>query len=229
MSNPAISVLTRQKDFQPSIRDIRPPISAGITYGIPPEVGMQPIAEAPAIQFAAASLTTSVTFTVTTGMQILPEPFNISFAESPLTTYVRFTDNLTIDNRQIFDAITSLYLKSNTARDRQIANRLTVLQRVAREEEQYISPNSLTQFVEFFLKEPHLALPKITLTPEGALRARWIRGPSDFISIEFSGDPIVKVIAEIPTEDNLTEAYFSSVALRRVRSFAHDIGASFNP
>ena len=88
-------------------------------------------------------------------------------------------------------------------------------------------PASLRQFAYFFLTHPDLGLPKITLTPDGTLRARWIRGPRNFVAIEFTGEPLAKLVSEIPRQDNLTAAHFSTEPLKNVVSIARAIGASF--
>ena len=162
-----------------------------------------------------------------TGIQDLTHSANIAITAAPITTYLAFTDASTADRRQIFEAIAALYMSANVPRDRQIADRLTTVQRVAITEDQYILPTSLIQFAYFFLREPELALPKITLTPDGTFRARWIRSPSNFVAIEFTGEPVVKLIAEIPTGENLTTTHFSSVPLKSALSLGRAIGASF--
>ena len=73
--------------------------------------------------------------------------------------------------QRIFDAIQALYLSTNTPRDRQIADRITALHRDAIAEGDHISPGSLKQLKDFFLAHPEPAFPKITLTPDGTLRA----------------------------------------------------------
>ena len=132
------------------------------------------------------------------------------------------------DTQQIFDVIQALYLSTNTPRDRQIADRIKVLHRDAMAEDERILPASLSQFANFFLEQPVLGLPKITLTPDGTLRARWIGGPNSFVAIEFTGEPLAKLVAEIPREDNLTATYFSSEPLKNILSVARAIGASFS-
>jgi hypothetical protein len=83
------------------------------------------------------------------------------------------------------------------------------------------------QFVDFFLAQPRLGLPKITLTPDGTLRARWIGGQRNFVAIEFTGEPLAKLVAEIPRDSNLTAAHFASEPLKNILSVARAIGASF--
>jgi hypothetical protein len=232
------NVLTRSEAFQPYIRNGRAavsPISAGIVHEMPAEdiatdaatSENQAVSQPPNIVFTATVLSTSIAFISMTSMQPRSNTFNIAVAAKPITTHLAFTDASTADRQQIFEAIAALYMSSNVPRDRQIADRLTTVQRAALAEDQHILPKSLSQFAYFFLREPELALPKITLTPDGTFRARWIHGPSNFVAIEFTGEPVVKLIAEIP-DDNLTAAHFSSVPLKRILSFARSIGASFN-
>jgi hypothetical protein len=127
----------------------------------------------------------------------------------------------------IFGAIQALYLSQNRPRDRQIAERLTTLYRAAAEEDETVRPASITQFREFFLAHPEIGLPKITLTPDGTLRARWITGPGNFVAIEFTGEPNLKLVAEIPRENGLTASHFGSEPLENIVEVAQGMGASF--
>jgi hypothetical protein len=127
----------------------------------------------------------------------------------------------------IFDAIQALYLSHNNLRDRQIAERLTALYRDALEEDEIIRPASITQFKDFFLAHPDLGFPKITLTPDGTLRARWIQGKGNFVAIEFTGDPNAKLVAEIPRANSLTATHFASEPLENIVAVAQAMGASF--
>src|SRR5437763_5193920 len=77
---------------------------------------------------------------------------------------------------------------SDQARDRRIGERLAELHRDSSAEGEIIHGESTRQFLSFFLTHPLLGLPKITLTPDGTLRARWIKGPGNFTAIEFIGD-----------------------------------------
>jgi hypothetical protein len=127
----------------------------------------------------------------------------------------------------IFDAIQSLYLSHNKPRDRQIAERVTVLHRDTIAEDQYILVASLSQFTSFFCIHPKLGLPKITLTPDGTIRTRWIHGNGNFVAIEFTGEPNVKLVAEIPRAEGLTATHFDSEPLANVVAIAQGMGASF--
>ena len=129
--------------------------------------------------------------------------------------------------QRTFDAIQALYLSHNTPRDRQIAERLTTLYRAALEEDEAIRPASISQFKDFFLAHPELGLPKITLTPDGTLRARWIHGKGNFVALEFTGDPNAKLVAEIPRENGLTATHFGSEPLKNIIAVAQGMGASF--
>jgi hypothetical protein len=131
------------------------------------------------------------------------------------------------DNEQIFDVIQSLYLSENGPRDRQIATRITALYRDALAEDERILSTSLRQFANFFLDHPDLGVPRITLTPDGTLRARWIQGAGNFTAIEFTGEPLAKFVAEIPREGGLTARYFSVEPVVKILSFTRAIGASF--
>jgi hypothetical protein len=127
----------------------------------------------------------------------------------------------------IFDAIQALYLSYNAPRDRQIAGRLTTLYRATLEEDEVIRPASVGQFKNFFLAHPELGLPKITLTPDGTLRARWIHGKGNFVALEFTGEPNAKIVAEIPRDKGLTATHFGSEPLTNIIPIAQGMGASF--
>jgi hypothetical protein len=129
------------------------------------------------------------------------------------------------DGQQIFDAIQSLYLSTNKPRDRQIAERLTALYRDALEEDEHILPTSLSQFTEFFLTHTDLGFPRITLTPDGTLRVRWIQEEGNFVAIEFTGKPEAKLVAEIP--GLVPPMHFSSEFLTNIVEIAQAMGGSF--
>jgi hypothetical protein len=130
-------------------------------------------------------------------------------------------------NEQIFDAIQAFYLSDNKPRDRQIATRIIALYRDALSEDERILSASLRQFTDFFLAHPDLGLPRITLTPDGTLRVRWIQGAGNFVAIEFTGKPLAKLVAEIPREDELTAQYLSAEPISHIVLYARAIGASF--
>jgi hypothetical protein len=130
-------------------------------------------------------------------------------------------------SQSIFDAIQALYLSHNRPRNRQIATRLTALYRAALEEDETIRPASISQFKNFFLANPDLGLPKVTLTPGGTLRARWIRGAGDFVAIEFTGEQNAKLVAEIPRDNGLTATHFGSEPLKNIVEIARGMGVSF--
>jgi hypothetical protein len=150
----------------------------------------------------------------TAGQQILDQEFPEISAERTAS-------------QQIFGAIQVLYLSSNRPRDRQIADRIATLHRDAIAEGDRILPESLGQFTDFFLEHRDLDLPKITLTPDGTLRVRWIRGPGNFVAIEFTGAPLAKMVAEIPRDNGLTARHFSSEPVKNIRPIARAIGALF--
>ena len=129
-------------------------------------------------------------------------------------------------SQQIFDAIQALYLSGNTSRDRQIADRVTALHRDALADDEHILPASLNQFADFFLGHPELGFPKITLTPDSTLRARWIRGPNEFVAVEFTGEPHAKLVAEIPRDEGLTASYFATEPVSDIVSTIRALGAS---
>jgi hypothetical protein len=124
-------------------------------------------------------------------------------------------------------AVQSFYLSANKPRDRRIVERLIDLHQVALNEDERIAPASLAQFTRFFLENPELALPKITLTPDGTLRARWINGRENFVAIEFTGQPLVKLVAEVPREGGLTAHHFANEPLESIIPIARAIGGSF--
>jgi hypothetical protein len=225
MSSLASTVLSRPNDFQPFIPDTPSAISGGITYGMPsPEI-------VTGSGFTATDLFRRISDAIHVGFTTMAQPIFESFLDrftaTPFITRVDFTASTLAGIQQIFEAIQDLYHSSNMPRDRYIAHRITVLHQDALGEDQQILPSSLRQFADFFLAHPGLGLPKITLTPEGTLRARWIHGPRNFVAIEFTGEPLAKLVSEIPRQDNLTATHFSSEPLKNIVSVAGAIGASF--
>ncbi len=121
--------------------------------------------------------------------------------------------------------ITANYLIIAQPRDRKIADRVTSLYQDALAEDECVRPESLNQFRDFFLEHSDIGLPKITLTPDGTLRARWIHGPGSFVAIEFVGGQLVKLVAETPRADGVVARYFGSESVRNLLSVVSDIGA----
>jgi hypothetical protein len=228
------SVLSRPHDFQPSFRSDPSLISSGIDYGMPtarPLPGTNGartesdasrlIVERTLLRALAKTLTSYLGFTAS------PDAEQDASETRTIVTNVAFVAMPPSDFEQIFDATQALYLSKNNPRDRKIADRLTTLRNIATEEDQHMLPSSMTQMAFFFLNHPELALPKITLTPDGTLRARWIKGPNNFVAIEFTGSPTAMLVAEIPVENNSTATYFSSQPLKTIVSAAQRLGASF--
>jgi hypothetical protein len=121
------------------------------------------------------------------------------------------------ESEKIYNVIESLYVSKNRPRDRQIAERIIALHRGAIEEDERILSASLQQFANFFLAHPDLSLPKIVLTPNGSIRVRWIQGAGSFVAIEFTGKPLVQMMAEIPREGGQTARYFSAMVQTKIR------------
>ena len=153
-----------------------------------------------------------------------PKIGNIKPSQPPayFETTVDYDD---VSQQKIFDAVKALYL-SGSPRDRQIADRLIALHRDALGEGEQVDPESILQFADFFLGNRNVGVPKITLTPDGTLRARWLHGAGNFIAVEFTGEALVKVVAEIPREVE-TARYFFSESVDKVGSVGRAIGASF--
>jgi hypothetical protein len=129
-------------------------------------------------------------------------------------------------HQQIANTIQLLLQTYNNPRDRQIADRLIALEMDAVEEGEEILAGSVIQFRDFFLMHRQLGLPKITLTPDGTLRVRWIRGEGNFFAIEFTGKPLLKLVAEAPRKPGVIANHFSSEPIERVIEFALAIGIS---
>ena len=226
------SVLSRTDDFRPSFRSGPSLNSSGIDYERPaahawPDAqGARHESDDARLIFEllcalAKTLTTSLGFTASAQAE------QDASETRTIVTSVPFIAGPPSDYDQLFDATQALYLSNNNPRDRKIADRLTTLRHIATDEDQHILPSSMTQMASFFLNHPALALPKITLTPDGTLRARWIKGPNNFVAIEFTGSPTAKLVAEIPVENNSTATYFSTQPLKTVVSTAQRLGASF--
>jgi hypothetical protein len=225
MSSSPSSVLSRPNDFRPFIPDAQSGISSGITYGMP-HVEMTRDSGFSLKDFLQ-QIFDAIHVGFTTPSRQSFEPFYVGLAATVHTTNLDFAAPALSDILRIFDAIQDLYRSNNMPRDRQIADRITVLHQDALAEDQHILPGSLRQLTNFFLAHPYLGLPKITLTPDGTLRARWIRGPENFVAIEFTGEPLAKLVSEIPRRHNLTAAHFSREPLSNIVSVASAIGASF--
>lgn len=104
-----------------------------------------------------------------------------------------------VDSMQVCAAVHPFYA-SDRLHTRQIAARIIALYRDALLEDERILSASLQQFVHFFVAHPNLSRPRITLTPDGTLRVRWIQGPEDFTAIEFTGK-FLKVMVGTPVDD----------------------------
>lgn len=129
-------------------------------------------------------------------------------------------------HQQIANTVQLLLQTYNNPRDRQIADRLNTLEKDAAEEGEEILAVSVSQFRDFFLMHRELGLPKVTLTPDGTLRGRWIRGEGHFFAIEFTGKPLLKLVAEVPRMPGVIANHFSSEPIERVIAFAQAIGVS---
>lgn len=127
---------------------------------------------------------------------------------------------------QIYQAIEKLFLSQNMPRDRRIADRLTALYRDAISEGESIRAGSVAQFANFFLQHVQLGVPKITLTPDGTLRSRWIQGPENFLAIEFIGGRFARIVAELPRANGETATYFCYEELNNVLHIAGAMGAA---
>lgn len=127
---------------------------------------------------------------------------------------------------EIFNILTAFYQRLTSDRDRKIADRLSALSKDAQDEDEYMAPSSLSQLIEFFQQNLNVAIPKITLTPDGTLRARWINGPNKFLAIEFTGGMLVRVVAEVPRKDGSLARYFFLEHYSRMVLFASYIGLS---
>jgi hypothetical protein len=127
--------------------------------------------------------------------------------------------------QQFASTIELLLQTYNNPRDKQIAKRLSVLWRDAADEGEEILAASISQFRDFFLMHRQPRIPKITLTPDGTLRVRWIHGEGHFFAVEFTGKPLVKLVAEVPRLQGLTAQHFSSEPIANIVTFAQAIGA----
>ena len=129
-------------------------------------------------------------------------------------------------HQQMADTIQLLLQTYNNPRDQRIAERLSTLWKDAAEEGEEILAESISQFRDFFLMHRQLGIPKITLTPDGTLRVRWIQGKGHFFAVEFTGTPLIKLVAEVPREHGVTAQHFSSEPIKKVVAFAQAIEVS---
>jgi hypothetical protein len=107
------------------------------------------------------------------------------------------------------------------------ADRLKALSQDAAEEGESIRPASLAQFLDFFQTHADLGIPKITLTPDGTLRIRWLYDRGDFFAVEFTGRATAKIAAEISGTAAQKVSHFTTTPLGNIVSFAKDIGVRF--
>jgi hypothetical protein len=168
---------------------------------------------APLLYSQSLPIAVSVTLTVRSS------PYTSSFARTPI---IIVEDRLS--TAVVYSVIERFYL-SATQRHRKIAERLTILYRDALEEEEVIKQSSLSNFAEFFFSNPHISLPKITLTPDGTLRTRWIQ-PRSFIALEFLGSRTVRAVCELPRGDE-KGSFFWTEPMSTVVGSAHSLGATF--
>jgi hypothetical protein len=131
-----------------------------------------------------------------------------------------------ISAQQLVEAVGGLVLQKSE-RNKRIAERLTSLYQDATAEGEIILAASIRQLSEFFLVHSDLGLPKITLTPDRTLRARWIHGKDQFTAVEFTGKQTVKFVAEIPRSRGFAARYFSTESIDNVVGSALALGASF--
>jgi hypothetical protein len=94
------------------------------------------------------------------------------------------------------------------------------------DEDEVIRTGSLHQLLSFFLDQPATSLPKITLTPDGTLRIRWLGEGGDFFAVEFTGKPLLKIAAAITRASGETSSYFASEISSRIAQTARALGAS---
>lgn len=154
-----------------------------------------------------------------------PSPVVISASALPNLDYVWSVPETT--TQAVVNAIRRLYHNQSSLRDRCIAERLTTLYRDALAEDEKMHAGSVKQFADFLINHAEVGLPKITLTPDGTLRARWIAGSGHFTAIEFTGTALVKLVAEVPRGDTIAQ-YFASELVSNVVGIASDLGATFD-
>ena len=117
-------------------------------------------------------------------------------------------------------------MKDGSHRDLRVLDRLTALYRDSIEEDEVIRSGSLSQLRAFFLENPTLAVPKITLTPSGTLRIRWIPDQEQFTAIEFTGKALCRLVTRIRRGSHLATSFISE-PLSNLMTIASAIGAAF--
>jgi hypothetical protein len=123
-------------------------------------------------------------------------------------------------------AVRRLDLAANDARNRAIVDRLGAIAADAREEGDAIRPLSVAQLAGFFVEHPEVPVPKITMTPDGTLRARWIKGPGHFVAIEFLGRNEVRILAEVPRGRKPPRQAYAQIESGAVPAFVATLGTS---
>lgn len=117
---------------------------------------------------------------------------------------------------------TFIYRKP-TPFNQQIVNRLNSLCYDALDENEEIIKPSVHQFIEFFFDNRTSILPKITLTPNGTLRARWIYSDSRFFAVEFTGNSKLKLVFQSDSsQSNYAKMATLEVKITDITTFAKE-------
>lgn len=161
-----------------------------------------------------------------------PKAHSVPFAEIHIGSQPQLVNPqfLVVDAKsstalEIFSAIQSLYLSQNS-RNRQIADRLTRLYRIALEEELEMRTDSFGQLSKFFLDNRDVGVPQIAFTPDGTLSARWFHSEKNQVVLEFTGQPRARGLAVMPRGNQVAE-YFFSEPVEHVVEYVRKVGASF--
>ena len=106
-----------------------------------------------------------------------------------------------------------------------IADRLKSLYDDALDENEEITRQSICQFTEFFSKNSTAILPKITLAPNGVLRARWIYSDSKFFAVEFTGNTALKLVfQQDSSHSDQSKMNTSEIKISDIITFATEAG-----
>lgn len=96
---------------------------------------------------------------------------------------------------------------TSLVRDQQLAARLNTLAQMAQDDGTPILPTSLAQCAAFFAAHVDASLPKLTVTPVGTLRARWIGEEGTFVALEWTGASVNVCVGEGDRMTSVTPAW----------------------
>jgi hypothetical protein len=109
----------------------------------------------------------------------------------------------------------------------ELAGRLSTLRSACLDEELPLSLDSVEQLISFLQHHPHLAMPKIAITPEGHARASWTRDKDRHFAIQFVGGGFVRFVLFAPRERDNTARIAGTETEALILAHASQLGANW--